>query len=99
MHDKIRTSWCCWRDPFIGAGKPRDGAGGDLQSRLLRAVLSERELPEQGTGKSLHRKLSAPDRASDLLGQQCQLERPVGSPLCSGFWPADVAAGVVGGAV
>ena len=61
MHDKIFFSRCC-RPRGIRAGEPRNGAAGDLQSRLLRAVLSKRQLPEFGTGKSLHRQLSAARR-------------------------------------
>src|SRR4051794_17516201 len=38
-----------------GAGDAGFRAGGDLQPRLLRAVLSERQLPEQGTGQSVYR--------------------------------------------
>src|SRR5438132_1103815 len=40
----------------------RESAGSNLQPRLLRAVLSKRELPEQGSEQSLHRRLSAPPR-------------------------------------
>src|SRR6266436_1024630 len=40
------------------------GAGGHLQPRLLRSVLSKRQLPEQGTKQSLYRRLSAQERAA-----------------------------------
>jgi len=38
-----------------GDCEPRLGAGSDLQSRLLRAVLSERQLPETREAETLHR--------------------------------------------
>ena len=46
IHDKSQASWRRCRGSFIGAGEPGNGAAGDHQSRLLRAVLSERQLPE-----------------------------------------------------
>ena len=74
----------------------RDGAAGDPEARLMRAVLSQRQLPEPGTGKSLYRQLSAPGVSAGRNWQNSYNRygyRP------SGFWPADVAAGVVAGAV
>src|SRR5258707_15295106 len=61
-HDETWTFWRCRRDPILRARKPCDGAAGDHRSRLLRPVLSERQLPEQRTGKSLYRRLPAPER-------------------------------------
>src|SRR5262249_23984561 len=47
--------------PCVCAGNACDGAAGDLQPRLLRAVLSKRQLPEPRAGKSLYRRLPAAD--------------------------------------
>ena len=77
----------------------------DLQSRLLRAILSKRQLPEQGTGKSLHRQLPASGLSRSSLSDQAYRDRTLAATattagtINSGFWPGDVAAGVVGGAV
>ena len=57
-HDKIRNSRRR-RDPCVRARQPCNGAGSHLRTRLLRAVLSKRQLPEQGTRKSLYRQLPA----------------------------------------
>ena len=67
-HDTISNSRrrC---DPRFGTRKPCGGAGSRLQSRLLRAILSERQLPESGTGKSLHRQLPASGLSGSSLSR------------------------------
>jgi hypothetical protein len=49
-----------------------ESAGSDLQPRLLRSVLSERQLPKQGTEQSLHRRLSAPEPDSRFACLEAQ---------------------------
>ena len=98
-NDKIRNSRRR-RDPCVRARQPRIGAGGHLQSWLLRAVLSKRQLPEPGTGKPLHgggyQRQAYQDQAYQDRTWRNSYNRWDDN---SGFWPGDVAAGVVGGAV
>lgn len=52
-HEEIRTLRRCRRGSFLRAGRPRHGAARYLRFRQMRRNLSERQLPEPGTGKSL----------------------------------------------
>src|SRR5215470_3779903 len=49
-----------------GFGDAGTGAAGDVRARLLRVLLSKRQLPEQGTGQSLHRPELPRERRSRL---------------------------------
>src|SRR4051812_5010680 len=77
-HDEIPDSG---RDPGCRAGCAGAGAGSDLQSGLLRAVLSERQLPEQGTGQSVYRRLSSRRLAQRLCRNGSPRLAPPPSPL------------------
>ena len=81
-------------DSFHRLGRPCPRAASDLQSRLLRAVLSERQLPKPRTGKSLHRQISARRRLSRQLQRAGMMT--ANSSRETGFWPGDAAAGVAG---
>src|SRR5437763_5032366 len=75
-NDEIQGSWRC-SGCRLRAGEPRNGPAGRLQPRLLRAVLSERQLPEQRTRQSLYRRLSATahlPRWRQVARRQCRLE-------------------------
>src|SRR6267142_3716805 len=59
-YDKVRTVGSS-RSPVCNGRNAGAGARSHLQPRLLRSVLSERQLPEQRTKQSLYRRLSAPE--------------------------------------
>ena len=104
IYDKIRNPRRRG-GPRRHARRPRYGAGSHLQSRLLCAILSKRQLPEHGTWKPLYR--GAIRAKSTRI--RCTGTKPIGiargktattaGTTIAASRPGDVAAGVVGGAV
>ena len=90
---------CC--DPCVRTREHRNGAGSHVQSRLLRAVLSKRQLPETGDREAptIAAATSVRPIAMGPIRTARGATAITAGTVMSSFWPGDVAAGVVGGAV